>query len=69
MAWRMLSGATPSDVPPLRRIDLTKGEVLFPLGWYLSPTAREGMERAASEIEAPSTPAPEQDGPAPLGTF
>jgi hypothetical protein len=37
----------------MRRIDLAKGAVLYPLGWYLSPTAREGMERAASEIPGP----------------
>jgi hypothetical protein len=69
MAWRMLRGASPSDVPSLRRIDLTKGEVLFPLGWYLSPTAREGMELAASEIEPPSAPTPEQHGSDPSGRF
>lgn len=68
VAWRMLRGAAPSDVPPLRRIDLTKGEVLLPLGWYLSPTARKGMERAASEIEPPSAPTPEQHGSDPSET-
>ena len=65
----MLRGATQSDLAPMRRIDLTKGDVLYPLGWYLSPTAREGMERAASEIEPLSTPALEQHGPGPSSRF
>lgn len=56
MAWRLLSGATHRDLPPLRRIDLTRREVLFPLGWYLSPTARGGMERASAGIGPPARP-------------
>ena len=54
MAWRLLSGATHRDLRPLRRVDLTKREVLFPLGWYLSPTARAGMERASAGIGPPA---------------
>ena len=39
-----------SSLPPVRRIDLNTENVLYPLGWYLSPTARAGMEHAASQV-------------------
>jgi hypothetical protein len=55
-AWRSLRRAAHPDMPapstltPLRRIDLNNQNVLYPLGWYLSPTARAGMEQAASQL-------------------
>lgn len=55
-AWRLLrarvSGVPVADEPDLvRRCDLVDGSVLFPLGWYLSPTAAAGMLAAADDAE------------------
>lgn len=66
-AWRRLRMAEQevlppaSWLPPMRRIDLAKGAVLYPLGWYLSPTAREGMECAALKVVDPSVRCPKSN--------
>jgi hypothetical protein len=57
-SWRLLRGevvdrrATAEAMPPLiLNMDLVDKGVLYPLGWYLSPTAKADMKRAADEFE------------------
>lgn len=47
LALRTGGPASRLKAEPVVNIDLEKTGVLYPLGWYLSPTARGGMERAA----------------------
>lgn len=39
-----------TDVPTIDHLDLPQAKVLYPLGWYLSTTARTGMEDEAKEL-------------------
>jgi hypothetical protein len=51
LALRSRTSAAQHPVNPVVNIDLEKTGVLYPLGWYLSPTARKGMQDAACTSE------------------